>query len=129
MAGYSIDIETETLDNENFRRVLFTTPRSQLVLMTLKAGEEIGLEKHDTHDQFFRVEAGEGKAIVDGTNYVLKDGVALVVPAGCEHNILNTSKTEPLRLYTIYSPPEHPDGIVHVTKAEADAYEAAHHHD
>ncbi len=129
MAGYSIDIETETLDNENFRRVLFTTPRSQLVLMTLQAGEEIGLEKHDTHDQFFRVEAGEGKALVDGTTYPLKDGVALVVPAGSEHNVINTSKTEPLRLYTIYSPPEHPDGIVHATKAEADAYEAAHHHD
>jgi len=129
MAGYSIDIETETLDNENFRRVLFTTPRSQLVLMTLQAGEEIGLEKHDTHDQFFRVEAGEGKALVDGTTYPLKDGVALVVPAGSEHNVINTSQTEPLRLYTIYSPPEHPDGIVHATKAEADAYEAAHHHD
>lgn len=128
MAGYSIDIETETLDNDHFRKVLFTTQRSQLVLMTLQAGEEIGVEKHDTHDQFFRVEAGEGEARVEGTVYPLKDGTALVVPAGSEHNVVNTSKTEPLRLYTIYSPPEHPDGTVHKTKAEADAYEAAHHH-
>lgn len=126
MSGYTINIETETLENPHFRRVLFTTPLSQLVLMTLQPGEEIGAETHDDHDQFFRIEAGQGKAIVGEDTYALEDGVVVIVPAGAHHNVINTGK-EPLRLYTLYMPPEHPDGVVHKTKAEADAYEAAQH--
>ena len=128
MSGYSINIETKTLSNENFRQVLYTTKRSQLVIMTLQAGEEIGMEHHTGHDQFIRVEEGEGIAILDGETHVLTDGVAVVIPAGTEHNVINTSKTEALRLYTLYTPPEHPDGIVHATKAEADEYEQQHGH-
>jgi mannose-6-phosphate isomerase-like protein (cupin superfamily) len=125
MAGFSTDIEKKTLENGNFREVLFTAPHSQLVVMTLKPGEEIGTEKHDDGDQFIRVEAGSGEAIIDGETHALSDGVAVVIPAGSVHNVLNTSDSEALRLYTIYSPAEHPDGTVHRTKAEADA--AEHH--
>ncbi|HEV2067478.1 MAG TPA: cupin domain-containing protein [Thermomicrobiales bacterium] len=128
MTGYSTNIETDTLDNENFRKVLFTGPHSQLVLMTLQPGEEIGTEHHDDRDQFFRIEAGTGEAIIDGETHALSDGVAVVVPAGAEHNVVNTSDSQPLRLYSIYSPAEHPDGTIHKTKAEADAAEALHHH-
>lgn len=128
MAGFSIDIEEKTLQNDNFREVLYTTKRSQLVVMTLQPGEEIGQEKHEGHDQFIRVEAGEGVAVMDGEKHALADGVAIVIPAGTEHNVINTSKTEPMRLYTIYSPPEHPDGTVHKDKAEADEYERQHGH-
>jgi mannose-6-phosphate isomerase-like protein (cupin superfamily) len=124
MAGFSTNIEGATLENESFRQVLHTAPHSQLVVMTLKAGEEIGTEKHDDGDQFIRVEAGTGEAIIDGKTHALSDGVAVVIPAGSVHNVVNTG-SEPLRLYTIYSPPEHPDGTVHRTKAEADA--AEHH--
>lgn len=127
MVGYSGNIETTTLENEDFRRVLFTAPHSQLVAMTLQPGEEIGMERHDDRDQFVRVEAGEGEAVLDGERHALTDGSAIVVPAGTEHNVANTSSTEPLRLYTIYSPAEHPDGTVHRTKQEADEYERAHH--
>jgi len=127
MAGFSINIETETLDSNNFRRVLYTAPHSQLVVMTLQPGEEIGLETHDDGDQFIRVEAGQGEAVLDGERHPLSDGVAVVIPAGAEHNVINTSTTEPLRLYTVYSPPEHPDGTVHQTKEEAEAYELEHH--
>jgi mannose-6-phosphate isomerase-like protein (cupin superfamily) len=127
MAGFSIDIETETLDNNNFRQVLYTAPYSQLVVMTLQPGEEIGLETHDDGDQFIRVEAGQGEAVLDGEPHALSDGVAVVIPAGTEHNVINTSNAEPLRLYTVYSPPEHPDGTVHRTKEEADAYERERH--
>ena len=127
MAGYSVDIEKETLENGDFRRVLHTAPHSQLVVMTLQPGEEIGQERHEGIDQFIRVEAGEGEAILDGERHPLSDGAAVVVPAGAEHNVVNTSATEPMRLYTIYTPPEHPDGTVHRTKAEADEYERAHH--
>ena len=127
MAGYSVDIETRTLENDNFREVLFTGPNSQLVVMTLKPGEEIGQETHEGHDQFIRVEAGEGEAILGGQQHRLGDGSAVVVPAGTQHNVINTSPSDPLRLYTIYSPPEHPDGTVHRTKQEADEYERAHH--
>lgn len=127
MSGYSINIEEKTLANSNFREVLYTTPRSQLVIMTLKPGEEIGMEHHTGHDQFIRVEAGEGIAILDGERHTLSDGVAVVIPAGTEHNVINTSGTEPMRLYTLYTPPEHPDGIVHKNKAEADEYEKHHH--
>jgi mannose-6-phosphate isomerase-like protein (cupin superfamily) len=107
--------------------VLYTTPRSQLVIMTLQPGEEIGKEKHEDHDQFIRVEAGFGEAILDGELHVLEDGVALVIPAGTEHNVINTSPGEKLRLYTLYTPPEHPDGIIHETKHDADKYEEKHH--
>ena len=128
MAGYSINIEDKTLDNENFREVLYTAPHSQLVVMTLKPGEEIGLETHDDRDQFIRVEEGEGVAILDGEKHELEDGTAVVIPAGTEHNVINTSADEKLRLYTVYSPAEHPDGTIHRTKAEADEYERKHHH-
>ena len=128
MSGYSINIEEKTLAGNNFREVLYTTQRSQLVIMTLQAGEEIGSEHHEGHDQFIRVEQGTGVAILDGEEHALEDGVAVVIPAGTEHNVINTSTTEPLRLYTLYTPPEHPDGIVHATKAEADKYEEEHGH-
>jgi mannose-6-phosphate isomerase-like protein (cupin superfamily) len=128
MSGYSINIEEKTLSGNNFREVLYTTKLSQLVIMTLQPGEEIGMEHHTGHDQFIRIEAGEGVAILDGEKHALADGVAVVVPAGVEHNVINTSKTEPMRLYTLYTPPEHPDGIIHATKEEADEYEMKHGH-
>lgn len=128
MAGYSIDIEAKTKENNYFREVLYTAPHSQLVVMTLQPGEEIGTETHDDGDQFIRVEAGQGEAIIDGQRHALKDGVAVVIPAGSEHNVINTSNSEPLRLYTIYSPAEHPDGTVHKTKKEADEYARTHGH-
>lgn len=128
MAGYTIDIEQASLENTDFRRVLYTAPNLQLVLMTLQAGEEIGLETHDHGDQFFRVEGGEGEAILNGEHYTLDDGDIVVIPAGVEHNIVNTSTDTPLQVYTIYTPPEHPDGTVHATKAEADAYAKTHGH-
>lgn len=127
MTGYITDIETRTLENENFREVLFTAKNSQLVLMTLQPGEEIGSETHDEIDQFIRIEAGDGKSVLNGEESVLADGSAIVIPAGTEHNIINTSDTDPLKLYSIYSPPEHPDGTIHKTKAEADEYEKEHH--
>ena len=127
MSGYHTDIEKKSLENHFFREVLFTGPHSQLVVMSLNPGEEIGQETHPDTDQFIRVEAGSGKAILDGQEYPLADGSALVIPAGAEHNVVNTSATEPLKLYTVYTPPEHPDGTVHKTKAEADAYEREHH--
>lgn len=127
MSGYSVNIERETLDGDDFRRVLFTGPNLQLVLMTIEPGGEIGQERHDGHDQFIRVEAGTGEGILDGEHHALEDGTALVIPAGAVHNVINTSSSEPLRLYTLYAPPEHPDGTVHRTKAEADAAEATEH--
>jgi len=128
MSGYSIDIEQRTLANDNFREVLHTAKNSQLVVMTVQPGDEIGLETHQGHDQFIRIEAGEGVAILNGERHALSDGVAVVIPAGTEHNVINTSRSTPLRLYTIYSPPEHPPGTVHRTKAEADEYERQHGH-
>ena len=127
MSGYSTNIEKKTLENNNFREVLHTAPHSQLVVMTLQPGEEIGLERHGDGDQFIRVESGQGEAIMDGERHALRDGVAVVIPAGAEHNVINTSPTEPLRLYTVYSPPQHPDGTVHRTKQEAEEYERARH--
>ena len=118
MVGHVTNIERDTLENEDYRRVLFTGPNLQLVLMTLQPGEEIGLETHDEHDQFIRIEAGKGVARLNDEEHALTDGVTVVIPAGTRHNIINTSKSEPLRLYTIYSPPEHPDGTVHPTKAD-----------
>ena len=125
--GYVTNIETDSVQNVNFRKVLFTGPNSQLVLMSLKPGEDIGLETHGDIDQFIRVEAGTAKAVLDGKEYELADGSALVVPAGTEHNVINTSRTQPLKLYTVYSPPGHPDGTTHATKADAMEYEKHHH--
>lgn len=128
MAGYHTDIEKKSLQNEYFREVLFTGPHSQLVVMALKVGEDIGMEVHTDVDQFIRVESGQGKAILDGKEFELADGSAVVIPAGTQHNIVNTSPKESLKLYTLYTPPEHPDGTIHKTKAEAEAYEREHHH-
>ncbi|HOM77636.1 MAG TPA: cupin domain-containing protein [bacterium] len=124
MKGYCTNIEKDTVENSNFRKVLYTGKHSQLVLMTLKPLEEIGMEVHMENDQFFRFEAGQGKCIIDENEYSISDGFAIVVPAGAKHNILNTSKTEELKLYTIYSPAHHKDGIVRATKEEAEANEA-----
>ncbi len=121
--GYVTAIEKETEKNADFRRVLYTGKYSQLVLMSLKPGEEIGEETHGEVDQFFRFEKGEGKVIIDGIEHRVKDGDAVIVPAGARHNVMNTSKRANLRLYTIYSPPEHQDGVVRHTKKEAMASE------
>lgn len=123
MKGYITNIEKLTEQNENFRKVLYTAKHSQLVLMTLKPGEEIGEEVHENLDQFFRFEEGEGKVVIDGTEHAVEDGFAAIVPAGARHNVINTSTNEPLKLYTIYSPPEHQDGVVRTTKQEAEAKE------
>jgi mannose-6-phosphate isomerase-like protein (cupin superfamily) len=119
MKGYAVELESETKKNSYFRRVLYTAKNSQLVLMSLKPGEEIGEEVHHDRDQFFRFEAGEGKVVIDHVEHKVKDGTAVVVPAGALHNVINTSKKADLRLYTIYSPPEHIDGVVRKTKADA----------
>jgi len=122
MKGYIANIEKLTVDNTNFRKVLYTGPCSQLVLMSIAPNEDIGEEVHEL-DQFIRCEAGEGKAILNGVEHSISDGFAIVVPKGAMHNIINTSSTEPLKLYTVYSPANHKDGIVHVTKAEAEVDE------
>ncbi len=122
MPGFVTNIEEDTLANTNFRKVIFTAKHSQLVLMSLKESEEIGMEVHSDVDQFFRFEQGEGKVVIDGEEHQVKNGSAVVVPAGSEHNVINTGK-EPLQLYTIYSPPNHPDGTINVTKADAAEYE------
>lgn len=122
MKGFVSDIEESTTKNSDFRRVLYTGSQLQLVLMALKPGEEIGEEVHDDRDQFFRVEKGEGEVSIDGHKTKIKSEVAIVVPAGARHNVRNTGN-EPLKLYTIYAPPEHKDGTVHVTKADALANE------
>ena len=121
--GYSADIESLTIKNNDFRRVLYTGKHSQLVLMSLAPGEEIGAEVHGHLDQFFRIEAGEGKVIINKNSYKVKDGFAAIVPAGALHNVINTSKGRKLKLYTIYSPPEHKDLVVRKTKALALAQE------
>lgn len=116
--GYVGDIEQATKENDNFRQVLYTAPNSQLVVMSLKPGEDIGEEVHEL-DQFFRFESGQGQVVLDGVTHEVKDDFAVVVPAGMKHNVINTSQNEPLKLYTIYSPPEHRDGVIHATKEEA----------
>jgi mannose-6-phosphate isomerase-like protein (cupin superfamily) len=121
--GFSSNIEKATLENGNFRKVLYTSKHSQLVLMSLAPNEEIGMETHSDNDQFFRFEKGQGKCIIDGNEYEVKDGSAIVVPAGAEHNVINVSNSEDLKLYTIYSPAHHKDGIVRATKEEAEADE------
>jgi len=119
MKGFKSNIEKDTLGNNDFRHVLYTGKYSQLVLMSLKPDEEIGEEVHKTVDQFFRFEKGTGTVSIDGVKHKIADGDAVVVPAGAKHNVINTSKTAELKLYTIYSPPEHQDGTVRKTKAEA----------
>ncbi|MFN3845500.1 MAG: cupin domain-containing protein [Paracoccaceae bacterium] len=120
MKGYLADIEHLTEENTNFRKVLYTGKHLQLVLMTLKPGESIGRETHATHDQFFRIEEGTGALVIDGVTRVFKDGDGIIVPAGAVHNLTNKGDT-PLRLYTIYGPPNHIDALVQATKAEAEA--------
>lgn len=119
MTGYILNIEEKTLQNENFREVLYTAQHSQLVLMSLLPNEEIGMEIHEIVDQFIRVEKGDAKAVLNGEEFVLSDGSAIVVPAGVEHNIINTSAENKLKLYTIYSPAHHKDKTVHKTKQDA----------
>lgn len=119
MDGFVTNIERDTISNNNFRRVLFTARHTQLVVMTLKPGEDIGLETHHDLDQFIRVEAGKGVVRLNGEEKQLEAGSAVVIPAGVEHNVINRSDSELLRLYTLYSPPEHPDGTVHRTKQDA----------
>jgi mannose-6-phosphate isomerase-like protein (cupin superfamily) len=127
MSGYVGPIEQETLENNYFRRVLFTGKHAQLVVMCLQGGEEIGNEVHPNVDQFFRLEEGSARFIFNGTEeHLVHNAEAVVVPAGTYHNVVNASATAPLRLYTIYTPPQHPDGTVHKTKAEAEAAEEHH---
>lgn len=121
IARFIGNIEKLTLENTNFRQVLFTGQHAQLVLMSLAPGQEIGEEIHEIVDQFLRIEQGEGKVIMDGQESLIKDGDAFIVPAGTRHNVINTSSSEPLKLYTLYSPPHHKDGTVHKTKAQAEA--------
>ena len=122
MKGYVENIENRTRKNKNFRQVIYTSKFSQLVLMQLLPREDIGDEVHEL-DQFFRIESGTGKAVLDGVEHAIADGTAIVVPAGTRHNIINTSPSEPLKLYTIYSPPNHRDGVVHASKSQAEADE------
>ena len=124
MKGFKTAIENDAIGNTNFREVLYTSKYCQLVLMSLRPREEIGMETHQSTDQFFRVERGYGKCFIDGNEYELRDGDAVVVPSGALHNIVNISDTEELKLYTIYSPPHHKDGILRATKEEAEANEA-----
>ena len=124
MKGYHDDIEKQTTGNSDFRRVLYTGHHLQLVLMTLQPGEEIGAEVHEDRDQFFRFEEGTGKVDIDDNSYDVGDGSGVIVPAGARHNVRNTGG-ELLKLYTLYGPPEHKDGIVQSTKEEAEA----RHHD
>lgn len=127
MQPYVANIEKTTKENENFLQVLFTGQHEQLVVMTLQPGEEIGMEIHQDTDQFFRVEKGEGKIVIDGQERSFAKDDAALVPAGTQHNIVNSSSTKPMKLYTLYAPPKHADGTVHATKAEADAAESAEH--
>ena len=118
--GFNANIEKETLENTNFRKVLYTAGHLQLVLMSLKVGEEIGAETHKDNDQFFRFESGSGKCIINGNEYNVKDGDAIIIPAGALHNVINTDSAKELKMYTIYAPAHHKDGIVRATKAEAE---------
>lgn len=126
--GFITNIEKDTLENSNFRKVLYTGKYSQLVLMSLKPGEDIGREVHETHDQFIRIEAGSGIAFIDGTETSVKDDDAIVIPAGAEHNVTNTGETE-MKLYTVYGPAEHRDGVIHETREIAEASHEQDHFD
>ena len=117
MKGFVQNIETLTVENDNFRKVLYTGKHMQLVLMTLQAGEEIGVEVHEGHDQFFRIEEGHGRVMIDDNTYDIADDDAIIVPAGARHNVINTG-TGPLRLYTLYGPPEHRHDVLHPAKAD-----------
>ena len=119
MNGYVINIEKAAGDNENFRKVLYTAKNSQLVLMSLKPGEEIGEETHNL-DQFIRCETGKGKAILNAIEYAIEDGSSVVIPSGVKHNIINALESGEMKLYTLYSPPNHRDGVIHKTKVEAE---------
>ena len=121
MKGFHVHIEKDAIENNNFRKVLYTGKHSQLVLMSLAPKEEIGMEVHPDNDQFLRFEKGQGKCIIDGNEYAVSDGDAVVVPAGAQHNVVNVSDAEELKLYTLYAPAHHKDGIVRATKAEAEA--------
>jgi mannose-6-phosphate isomerase-like protein (cupin superfamily) len=121
MKGFNTNIEQATMENSDFRRVLYTAKHCQLVLMSLQPKEEIGMETHPENDQFLRFEGGRGAVFIDGNKYEVADGDAVIVPAGAQHNVVNLSETEGLKIYTIYSPPHHKDGIVHSTKKEAEA--------
>lgn len=123
MHGYVGNIERDSVANNDFRRVLYTAKNQQLVLMSLPPNTDIGEEVHDDVDQFIRCEAGEGTAVLNGVEHKIQDGFVVVIPAGVRHNILNTSSTTPLKLYTLYSPPEHKDKTIHATKADASASE------
>lgn len=124
MHGFSANIEELTLENRKFRHVLYSAKHTQLVLMCLKPGEEIGEEVHSENDQFFRFESGKGRVIIDDNEYFVEDGSAIIVPAGANHNVINTSPDEDLQMYTLYSPPHHKDGIVRSTRQEAEENEA-----
>lgn len=126
MTGYLDNIEQRTLENTSFRQVLYTGQHLQLVVMSIQPREEIGQEIHEINDQFLRVEAGEGLLIMDGQEHPVKDGDAFIVPAGTQHNIVNTSADQPLKLYTLYAPPHHKDGVVHETREAAEADEDDH---
>jgi mannose-6-phosphate isomerase-like protein (cupin superfamily) len=120
MKGFKTNIERDTLKNKNFRKVIYTGANSQLVLMSLRPKEEIGAETHPENDQFLRFEGGTGRVIIDASKYSVKDGDAVVIPAGAKHNVINTSATDELKIYTIYSPPHHKDGTIHKTKEQAE---------
>lgn len=122
MKGYVVNIEKISLENENFRTVLYTAKNCQLVVMSLKPGEDIGEEVHQL-DQFIRCESGKGKTVLDGISHTFSDGFAVIVPAGTKHNIINMSQDKPLKLYTVYAPPNHRDGVMHQTKAQAEENE------
>lgn len=124
MKGFKTNIEKDTTENKNFRKVLYSGHHLQLVLMSLKAGEEIGEETHKGTDQFFRIESGSGRCVIDGNEYAIKDGDVVIVPSGAKHNVINTNNKEDLKLYTIYAPPHHKDGIVRTTKEEAEKHGA-----
>mgnify|MGYP001765648995 CR=1 FL=1 len=124
MKGFVADIEALTEDNTDYRRVIYTGKHLQLVLMALEPGCDIGSEVHDTHDQFLRIEAGAGEVVIDGVTHQIKADDAVIVPAGARHNVINTG-AEPLKLYTLYGPPEHRDGVLQPTKAD----EAEEHFD
>lgn len=122
--GFHTNIENDTIKNDNFRQVLYTGKNTQLVLMTLQPNQDIGLETHPDNDQFFRFEEGQGLVLIDGTEYQVSDGSAIIVPAGSEHNVINTSSDSKLKMYTLYSPPHHKDQIIRTTKEEAISNEA-----
>lgn len=128
MKGYVDNIEDRTKENSSFRKVLFTGTYMQLVVMSLKPGEDVGEEVHDNVDQFFRVEEGVAKVIIDGEEHIVEEDMVIIVPAGSLHNVINISETETLKLYTIYAPPNHPENTEHVTREEAMLAEEEHHH-